>query len=99
MKILRKEELRWPNWIILNDEAGNEVEFEFLDFIEYQGEEFVVLLPCDETDEVGEVVILKFEDTDDEDTESYESVDDETVLNAVFKIFRDKFRDELNFVD
>lgn len=87
------------NKIILNDEAGNEVEFEFLDFIEYQGEEFVVLLPCDETDEVGEVVILKFEDTDDEDTESYESVDDETVLNAVFKIFRDKFRDELNFVD
>lgn len=87
------------NKIILNDEAGNEVEFEFLDFIEYQGEEFVVLLPCDETNEAGEVVILKFEDTDDEDTESYESVDDETVLNAVFKIFRDKFKDELNFVD
>lgn len=87
------------NRIILNDESGNEVEFEFLDLIEYQGEEFVVLLPCDETDEAGEVVILKLEDTDDEDTESYTSVDDESVLNAVFEIFREKFKSEFNFVD
>lgn len=87
------------NRIILNDEAGNEVEFEFLDLIEYQGEEFVVLLPCDEADEAGEVVILRLEDTDDEDTESYSSVDDESVLNAVFEIFKEKFKDEFNFVD
>lgn len=89
----------FDNKIILNDEAGNEVEFEFLDLIEYQGEEFVVLLPCDEAGEAGEVVILKLEDTDDEENESYASVDDETVLNAVFDIFRDKFKDEFNFVD
>lgn len=89
----------FDNKIILNDEAGNEVEFEFLDLIEYQGEEFVVLLPSDETDEAGEVVILKVEDTDNEDNESYTSVDDEAVLNAVFGIFKDKFKDEFNFVD
>ena len=89
----------FDNKIILNDEAGNEVEFEFLDLIEYQGEVFVVLLPCDEADEAGEVVILKLEDTDDEENESYASVDDESVLNAVFEIFKDKFEDEFNFVD
>lgn len=89
----------FDNKIILNDEAGNEVEFEFLDLIEYQGEEYVVLLPADETEEVGEVVILKLENTDDEENESYASIDDETVLNAVFDIFRDKFKDEFNFVD
>lgn len=87
------------NKIILNDESGNEVEFEFLDLIEYRGEEFVVLLPCDEVDEAGEVVILKLEDTDDENTESYASVDDESVLNAVFDIFKEKFKNEFNFVD
>lgn len=90
---------KFDNKIILNDEAGNKVEFEFLDLIEYQGEEYVVLLPADETEEVGEVVILKLENTDDEENESYASVDDETVLNAVFDIFRDKFKDEFNFVD
>lgn len=89
----------FDNKIILNDEAGNEVEFEFLDLIEYQGEEFVVLLPCDETEDAGEVVILKLEDTDDEENESYASVDDESVLNAVFDIFKGKFKDEFNFVD
>ena len=64
------------NIIILNDEDGNEVEFEFLDLIEYEGEEYVVLLPVEEeeTEEPGEVVILKLEDTESEDEESYVSV-------------------------
>ena len=86
------------NRIILNDASGNAVEFEFLDLVEYQGEEFVVLLPCDETDEPGEVVILKLEDTDDEDTESYVGIEDERILHDVFEIFKSKFKDEFNFV-
>ena len=90
------------NAIILNDEEGNEVRFEFLDLIELEGEEYVVLLPItDEGEEdEGEVVILKVEDTDEEsDEESYVSVDDEATLNQVFEIFKEKFKDEFNFVD
>ena len=87
------------NIIVLNDENGEEIEFEFLDLIEYEGEEYVVLLPTDEEDDAGEVVILKLEDTDSEDEESYVSVDDEDVLQAVFEIFKEKFKDEFNFVD
>lgn len=86
------------NIIVLNDENGDEIEFEFLDLIEYEGEEYVVLLPNDE-DEADEVVILKLEDTDSEDEESYVSVEDEDVLQAVFDIFKEKFKDEFNFVD
>ena len=87
------------NIIVLNDENGEEIEFEFLDLIEYEGEEYVVLLPNDEEDDAGEVVILKLEDTDSEDEESYVSVDDEDVLKNVFEIFKDKFKDEFNFID
>ena len=87
------------NIIILNDEEGNEAEFEFLDLIEYEGEEYVVLLPTEESDDAGEVVILKLEDMDSEEEESYVSVDDEDVLNKVFEIFKDKFKDDFNFVD
>ena len=77
------------NIVVLNDEDGNEVEFEFLDLIEYEGEEYVVLLPVEEeTEEPGEVVILKLEDTESEEEESYVSVDDEKVLNKVFEIFK-----------
>ena len=36
------------NIIILNDEDGNEVQFEFLDLIELDGEEYVVLLPVED---------------------------------------------------
>ncbi len=88
------------NIITLNDENGNEVNFEFLDLVELDGEEYVVLLPTDESeDEPGEVVILQVEDTDSEDEESYVSVEDEEVLNKVFEMFKEKFKDEFDFVD
>ena len=94
---MNNEEL--DNIIILNDEEGNESEFEFLDLIEYEGEEYVVLLPVEETEEAGEVVILKLEDTESEEEEAYVSVDDDEVLNKVFEIFKEKFKDDFNFVD
>ena len=66
------------NIIILNDENGNEVKFEFLDLMEYEGEEYIILLPTEET---------------------YVSIDDEDTLNAVFEMFKEKFKDEFNFID
>ena len=90
------------NIIILNDENGNEVKFEFLDLVELEDEEYVVLLPVAEEgeEEDGEVVILKLEDTDeDSDEESYVGVEDEETLNKVFEIFKEKYKDEFNFVD
>lgn len=90
------------NIIILNDEDGNEVQFEFLDLVELDDEEYVVLLPVTEEgeEEEGEVVILKLEDTDeDSEEESYVGVEDEEILNKVFEIFKEKYKDEFNFVD
>ena len=91
------------NIVILNDENGNEVKFEFLDIVELDDEEYVVLLPVSEEgeEEEGEVVILKIEDTDDENSEeeSYVSIDDEEILNKVFDIFKEKFKDNFDFVD
>ena len=103
-----KEETKTPgieddmdNIIILNDEDGNEVQFEFLDLIDYDEEEYVVLLPVEEDseDEIGEVLILKVEQTESEDEESYVGVEDEEILNKVFEIFKEKFKDEFNYVD
>ena len=97
---MENEEL--DNIIVLNDENGNEVQFEFLDLVELDDEEYVVLLPVSaegEEDE-GEVVILKLEDTDENsEEESYVGVEDEEILNKVFAIFKEKYKDEFNFVD
>ena len=96
-----EEEL--DNIITLNDEDGNEVKFEFLDLVELDDEEYVVLLPVvaegEESD--GEVVILKLEDNDDENAqeESYVSVDDDEILSKVFEIFKEKFKDDFDFID
>ena len=90
------------NIVILNDEDGNEVKFEFLDLVELEDEEYVILLPVidDGVEEEGEVVILKVEDTDeDSEEESYVSVEDEEILNKVFEIFKERFKDDFDFVD
>ena len=91
------------NIVILNDEDGNEVKFEFLDLVELDDEEYVVLLPVTEEGEEdeGEVVILKVEDNDDEESEeeSYVRVEDEVTVNKVFELYKEKFKDDFDFVD
>ena len=82
--------------LTLTDENGAEVEFEYLDVIEYEGKEYLILLPMDE--ETDEIVILEVEPVDEEN-ENYLAVEDEGVLNAVFGIFKEKFQDVLEFED
>ena len=43
-----------------------------------------------------EIVILEVEPVDEEN-ENYLSVDDEGVLNAVYNIFKEKYKDVLTF--
>ena len=86
------------NIITLQNEDGEDINFEFLDFVEFEGNSYVVLLPQDE--EAEEVVILKEEGvTDDGENESYVSVEDDRVLQSVFDIFKNKFSDEFDFED
>lgn len=80
--------------LTLTDENGQDVDFEYLDCIEYQGKEYLVLMPADEIS--TEIVILEVEPVDDEN-ENYLSVEDEDLLNAVYAIFKDKYKDVLTF--
>ena len=81
--------------ITLEDDLGNEKDLEFLDTVEYEGEEYIVLLPVEE-EEQDEVMILRVDSLDDEE-ETYSGIDDEEVLQAVFDIFRDRYKDEFDF--
>ncbi len=82
--------------LTLTDENGQDVDFEYLDCIEYQGKEYLVLMPAEE--ETSEIVILEVEPVD-EKLENYLSVSDEAVLDAVYGIFKEKFQDVLTFED
>ena len=79
---------------VLVDDEGNEVEFELLDVIEYENEEYVLLIENNE-DAEG-VIILKIESLDDE-TENYVGIDDEEILSNVFEAFKEKYKDEFDF--
>ena len=80
---------------ILNDEDGNEIKFEFLDLIELENENYVVLYPVDNDNE--EVVILRVQETEG-DQDEYLSVDEKT-LQTVYAIFKEKFKDVYDFQD
>ena len=87
-ELLNEEEI---SLLSLTDEEGNEVEFELIDSVDYEGAEYLILLPPEE--EAAEVVILEVEPHKD-GTESY--LDEET-LNAVFGIFKERFQDFFTF--
>lgn len=82
--------------ITLTDENGVDTRFEYLDCIEYQGKEYLVLIP--EGEEAVEIVILEIEPVDEEN-ENYLAVEDEETLDAVYEIFKEKFKDVLTFGD
>ena len=92
--LLEGEEL--DSILTLTDENGNEAEFEYLDSIDYEGKEYLVLIPAD--DDSSEIVILEVQPVDEE-LENYIAVEDEAVLDAVYAIFKDRFKDILDFAD
>ena len=91
--LLPEEEV---SMLTLTDENGVDTTFEYLDCIEYEGVEYLVLMP--EDDDSGELVILAVEPVDEE-LENYLAVEDEATLNAVFAIFKEKFQDYFTFED
>ena len=92
-ELLQEEE---SSILTLTDENGVDNEFEYLDCIEYEGKEYLVLIPTEE--EANEIVILEVQPVDEEN-ENYIAVEDEAVLDAVYNIFKDRFKDVLNFGD
>ena len=92
-ELLQEEE---SNIISFVDENGEEVEFEYLDCIEYQGKDYLALLPTEE--DSNEIVILEVEPVDEEN-ENYLSVEDEATLQAVYEIFKENFKEIFTFED
>ena len=81
--------------VILTDEDGNEVEFEFLDNVEYEGEHYIVMVPVEDVD--NGVVIMQLEEGETEEDDALITVVDEIVLDSVYEIFKEKNKDVFEF--
>ncbi len=80
------------SFITLTDENGNEIDFLLLDVMEYEGADYMVLMPL--TDEDGEedeeeLFFLRAEKT--EEGEVYSSIEDENLLNAIADAYEKEF--------
>ncbi len=93
-EILQEEEE--TSILTLTDENGVDTQFEYLDCITYNEKEYLVLLPAEE--DAFEIVILEVEPVDEEH-ENYIAVENEAVLDAVYGIFKERFKDVLTFED
>lgn len=89
-EILEEEE----SILTLTDENGDELRFEYLDCIEMAGVEYLVLMP----EESNEIVILEIQPVDEEN-ENYVAVESEETLDAVYAIFKERYKDVLEFED
>jgi len=81
--------------VVLIDENDEEVEFEHIDTIEMNGNEYVVLAPLDEEDDEDEeeVIILKVEHNEDGD-DTFVTIDDDDELEEVFNEFQSRMEEE-----
>lgn len=77
-----------PDSLVLNDDKGNEIKFQFLDSVEYAGKEYVVLLPPDGDGDT--VVILQVQVDLHTEQVSYAGVEDDSTLNKVFQLFQER---------
>lgn len=84
--------------VVLCDMEGKEIEFEVLGSVEYSEEIYEVLLPCDLAEDNELVPVIFKLDATNEKTD-YIPVEDEDVLYDVFDIFKDKYKNEFDFID
>lgn len=86
------------NLIVLYDEDGNEVPFEFLDYIEYDHCNYVALLPLEGDLENAEVLILQVVESEDGE-QDFDIVEDRKLLDKLYRLFQEEHKDEFNFRD
>ena len=75
------------NLVQLQDENGNDVNFEHLMTVEHEGSYYVVLEAAQDTDDCkeGEAIILKIIQDEDSGEDIYATIEDEAEFNAVIE--------------
>ena len=96
-KNISEEELD-DDTIILEDEEGNVISFEFLELVTVDETPYAVLMPTEDPDGELGVVIVEVVDLG-LDSEHYDAVTDEALNERIFTQFRKEFSDNYDFED
>ncbi len=88
-----KEEVEFFEFV---DEDGNVEKFEILGFVEFEGNDYVALLP--ENDDT-QVHILEVVEELDSEYDTYLGIDDQALVDKIYAKFMEENKDRFNFVD
>ncbi len=83
-EIIREDEEMDDGIITLTDDEGNDVDFEEIAGIEIDDRFYLILVPVELPEGMGEDEALVFEVSGEEGDESFEMVVDDDILDAVF---------------
>ena len=78
------------DFVTLIDEDGNEVEFEHIDTVEYEGVTYLAFIPAELSVEEDAEVVIKQVVTDENGEELLEGVEDDDIADAVFNIVMER---------
>ena len=84
-----------PNFITITDEDGNDIELEYVDALELNGQTYMAFFPAEVEDEDSEdygLVILKSVTENGE--EFLVTLDDEKELDRVYDLFMEQILDD-----
>lgn len=86
------------NIYTLYDEDGMSCEFEHLDTVKFDGGEYCVFIPVDDSaEEYGVEILEVIEDEDGE--KALRAVTDPTLMDSVYEIFKERNADLFDFED
>ena len=84
--------------IVLQNSNGKNVKFNCLDVVEVDGNDYVVLAPYPKkSQKSAPLTILRYMYDDEKGIESYSDVESQEIINKVYEIFKERFKDELEF--
>ena len=79
---------------MIDEENGQSVDFDLLLTFSYEGKRYAALQPLDDVAGVGEDEIVLLEIVKENGEETYRSIDNEILLDEVFREFQDLFDEE-----
>ena len=87
-----------PNFITLTDEDGNEIELEYVDAIEVDGQTYMAFFPTvdDEADEAAaeEFGLVNLKSITENGEELLSTLDSDEELNRVYDLFMEQLMDD-----
>ena len=82
--------------VVLSDDLGNEMEIEYIDSTNFEGERYALFMPLENDDD--EVIIMKYDNVS-KDYDSFIPAEDKRILEGVYEKLREKYAPQLKELD